>query len=634
MTDFMPFVIAGIASGALYGLAATGLVLTYKSSGIFNLAHGGVAAAGAYFFHELRTVRGLPWPVALALTLVVFAPAIGLLIELLARGLRDADTATRIVATVGLLLAIQGVTELRYGAVPLPFEPFLSTSTFRVAGTYIGYDQLGAVVISGCCVGALLVFFRRTRLGLQMRAVVDNPELLGFTGQSPAVVRRWAWAIGCSFAALSGILLAATVGLNATFLTLLVVQAFGAAAVGRFQHIGITYAAALGIGVAGEVIKKYVPGTPSLAGLPPSLPFLVLFGVLVLSPAGRFRHQERRRIAPQARSIPPTVIWLGGLAAAGVIAGLPNLVGTRLPVYTNAAIYVVLFVSLALLVQLSGQVSLCQLSFAAVGATTFSRLTVDAGIPWLPALVLAGLVVVPVGAFLAIPAIRLASLYLGLATFGFAILLEQFVFGTFLMFGAGSERRGARPDVLGMSSDRGYFYLCAAIAVSTIILALVIARTRLGRLLRGLADSPVALATHGANISITRVLVFCVSSFLAAVAGALLLGLTGTVSASGTTFGFFQSLMLLAVLSVAGRSLAIAPVMAAWLFAVAPTYSTNPDIGAYQVLGFGSAALLLAIGRPALAAYVHRAGPAAAWRTATSPVNDRRALLSDHPAPA
>ncbi|MDQ2649092.1 MAG: ABC transporter permease [Actinomycetota bacterium] len=623
MSDFYPFLVAGVVSGCLYGLAATGLVLTFKTSGIFNFAHGAVAALCAYCFHELRTVRGWPWPVALVLTVIVFAPLVGLGIELVARRLAVLDTTARIVATIGLLLAFQGLTQRLYGATPILALPFVSTDTFSVGGINVGYDQLTTIVISVVCVGALLLFFRRTRLGLEMRAVVDNTELLGLTGSSPVAVRRWAWAIGCAFAALSGVFLAPTVGLDATFLTLLVVQAFGAAAIGRFQNIGVTYLAAIGIGLVAELTKKYVPDFPSLAGVPSSLPFIVLFVVLVLSPAGRFRTREPRPRPYRPVVLPRSAQLTAAVGALVVLGFVPDLVGAKLTVYSNGAIFVILFVSLALLTRLSGQVSLCQMSFAAVGATTFSRLTVDFGLPWLPACIIAGLVVVPIGALLAIPAIRLSPLFLGLATFGFAILLERFVFSTFLMFGALGDRTGARPDVFGFAGERGFFYLCAGMAVVSVALAVVVGRSRLGRLLRGLADSPVGLVTHGADVNITRVIVFCISSFLAGVAGVLLLCLTGTARAGGTTFGFFQSLFLLAVLAISGRSIVVAPVIAALLLAVAPAYSTDPNLGAYQALLFGTAAVVAAVGGPAFGDYVRRAGPAARWRLRASPVTDR-----------
>ena len=629
MSAYLPFLVAGVTAGALYGLIATGLVLTYKTSGILNLGHGAVGAACAFVFYELRAVQGWPWPIAFAVATLAFAPILGCGLEVVGRHLAAADTANQIVATVGFLVLVQGVVAWHYGAAPLSLDPIFSDGTFALGSVRVGYDQLSTVAISVACVGALLAFFRWTTLGLQMRAVVDNEQLLDLTGTSPARTRRAAWVIGCVFSGVSGILLATFVGLDITILTLLVLQAFGAASVGRFENLGVTYLAAVGIGVAGELVKKEIPDVPVLSGLPPSLPFLVLFAVLVLSPVrSRIAADRTHRRATRRRVAPRTSLALAAIAAILVVLA-PELVETRLSVYTNAAIYVMLFVSLAMLVRVSGQVSLCQMSFAAVGAATFSHLQ-EAGLPWGPAFVAAGLVAVPLGAFLSIPAIRLSGLYLGLATFGFAILLEQLVFRTFLLFGDFGVRTATRPGVLGLEGDTGFFYLCAGLAAVSLAAGVLVARSRLGRLLRGMADSPIALSTHGADVNVTRVLVFCLAAFIAGLAGALLIALTGTASASGTTFGFFQSLFLLVVLAICGRSLVVAPVLAAVLLAVLPSYSTNPDFSSLQQVAFGAVAIVVAAFGPAIDRALRRGAATSMWRRASSPVSHRR---GERPAP-
>ena len=125
--DLLPFVISGIVAGALYGLAATGLVLTYRTSGVFNFSHGAIGAGAAYLFYELRDLVGVPAWVALILTVGIAAPGLGLLLSLLAARLASVSTAQRVVATVGVLLLIQGAVQLRYGIAPMSFETFLPT---------------------------------------------------------------------------------------------------------------------------------------------------------------------------------------------------------------------------------------------------------------------------------------------------------------------------------------------------------------------------------------------------------------------------------------------------------------------------------------------------------------------------
>src|SRR3954465_7731217 len=115
MSDYVPFLIFGIALGSVYGLAAMGLVLTYKASGLFNIAQGAISAAGAYTFYELRNDGGLPWPVAALIVLLSFGLVVGLALERMSAALRDVPTAQKVVATIGLLVAVQSLLILRYG---------------------------------------------------------------------------------------------------------------------------------------------------------------------------------------------------------------------------------------------------------------------------------------------------------------------------------------------------------------------------------------------------------------------------------------------------------------------------------------------------------------------------------------
>ncbi|HET7722498.1 MAG TPA: hypothetical protein VFK43_21210, partial [Acidimicrobiales bacterium] len=356
----------------------------------------------------------------------------------------------------------------------------------------------------------LYAFFKFSKTGVAMRGVVDDPDLLDLAGTSPARVRTQAWIIGNCFAALSGILLAPQTGLDSILLTLLVVQAFGAAAVGRFTSLPLTYAGGLVIGVGGALATKYVVDVPTLAGFPPSLPFMVLFLVLLLTPKGRFVEAGRRRLVQERASLPPRLVWAGRVVTVAGLLLAPQVVGTRLPVYSNAVIFVLVFLSLRLLVSTSGQVSLCQAAFAAIGAAAFSHFADGAGLPWLAALLAAGLAAVPVGALVAVPAIRLSGLYLALATFGFGILVERMLFGTGLMFGGKGSRAAPRPgDLFGLSlnSDKGFYYVALAVVLVISVGMFWLNRSRLGRLCQAMADSPTALAMHGANVRVTRVLV-------------------------------------------------------------------------------------------------------------------------------
>ena len=633
MSTLLPFIVVGATTGSVYGLAAMGLVLSYKTSGIFNFAHGAIATVAACVFYELHVLHGWPWPIAAVATVLVVGPVLGTALERLAFVLAAASSSMKIVATVGLLISIQALAVIRYGSVTRQLAQFLPTGAVHFAGVNVGVDQLIAAGISVAALVALTTFFRVSRLGLAMHAVVDDPDLLGLTGTAPARVRRTAWAIGSSFAAVSGILLAPTFGLDALLLTLLIVQAFGAAAIGGFSSLPLTFAGGIIVGIAASVATKYVATTPALGGIPPSVPFIVLFVVLLVSPKGRLPElggQLRRRVV-ERRVAPPRQRAIGLAVLAVALLLVPHVVGTRLPIYTTGLVFVVLFLSLGLLVRTSNQVSLCQLGFAAVGGAAFSHLAHSVGLPWPIALVGAGLVTIPVGALIALPAIRLSGLYLALATLGFGILLERMAYASMFLFGRKGLRPAPRPSFA--SGDTAYYYVVLAAVLCAFAVVIAVERGRLGQLLRAMGDSPVALAAHGTNVNVTRLLVFCISAFLAGIGGALLGPLSGTVTAS--SFNSFQSLILLAVLAIMAAyspGPITAAVAASASFVVLPAYFRSPTFSTWLQVVFGASAVLAAMaetGRLGRGDLTARLAARAERRRAASPVRARaRAVTS------
>jgi ABC-type branched-subunit amino acid transport system ATPase component/branched-subunit amino acid ABC-type transport system permease component len=597
LNALLPFVILGITAGSVYGLTGTGLVLTYKTSGIFNFAQGAVATTGAYVFYILHDdVLHLPAVPTALICVFVVGPVLGLGLEAMARRLADASATMKVVATIGLVLVVQGFFSATFGTLARTFPAWLPQRAFDIGGVFIGEDQMIITGIALAATVALFWFFRRTRLGLAMRGVVDNPELLDLGGTSPAAVRRWAWIIGSSFATLAGILLAPSLDLDATVLTLLIVQAFGAAAIGRFSSLPLTYAGGLVVGIIASVATKYVvTGSAALAGLPASIPFIVLFCVLIFTPRSKLADRRVSRPRPVPSYAAPARVQLAGAAVVGVVLlAVPHLVNAgQLPYWSDGLTQVIGFLSLGLLVRTSGQVSLCQAAFAAIGATTMGHLTAGFGLPWGVALLIAGLAAVPVGAFIAIPAIRLPGVFLALATFGFGVTMEQMGYPLWIMFGSSSLGQAVnRPSFA--QGDIAYYYLMLAFVVAASLLVVWLVRSRLGRLLRGMADSPVALATHGTSVLVTRVLVFCVAAFLAGLSGALFGGVVHTVTSSD--FASFSSLTLLALLvMMPGREPWYA-LGAGFALVVIPSWiSTGATVGDWLNVLFGAAAVQVAL---------------------------------------
>ncbi|WP_439030561.1 ABC transporter permease subunit [Gordonia terrae] len=595
MDVLLPFVVAGIATGAVLGIAGTGLVLTYKTSGIFNIGHGAVAAAAAYSFYFLNVDQEWPWWAAFIGAVGVLGPLFGVLLGVMSRALAEQRPAMKIVATVGLVLLVQGIATAYYGYDPLSLPQYIPDGTkfVEVGGVNITYAQLVVTAVSLIAVAGLYVLFKFTHTGLAMRAVVNDPELVELHGTNSRRVQQLAWIIGSTFAALSGVLIAPFTGIEAVAMTFLVVQAFGAAAVGAFSSIPLTYVGALVIGVAASISTKFVVDHPVLNGLSSSLPFFFLLVALLVIP-------KKKLEAPPRAEKPPVVPWKGpdrlrygvGVVVVAMLALVPLLVGANLSYFTIGLTQAIMLLSLGLLVRTAGLVSLCQAAFGAIGAAAFAQFMSELHLPWLVSVLLGALVVVPVAALLALPAIRLSGLFLALATLGFGLMVEQLLYPrSFFFTQTGVGREMPRPA--GLEGDTGYYYVVLAFFVITAIAMMVIHQLRIGRTLQGLSGAPLAVRTLGLNVNMLRIIVFCIAGYFAGISG-ILYGSTVHFAILGDdNYTAYYSLVLIATLM-------IMPFREPWYAVVAlvasvvPAYLHIDNIASYLNIVFGVAAILVA----------------------------------------
>jgi len=603
MHNYLPFVAIGLASGAIYGLFATGLVLTYKTSGIFNFAQGAIATVAAYMFYFLHVDHGMAWLPAVVIAVGVLGPVIGTAMEPFAARLSIQPTALKIAGPIGVVLFVEALATIKYGSQTLRVAPFIphAKDTFRLFGVVISYDKVIVAAVSLVAVVALSVLFRFTRLGIALRAVVDDPRLVSMQATNPAGIRRIAWIIGSTFAALSGVLYTSFIGVDSVALTFLVVQAVGAAAIGYFDSLPLTFAGALFLGVAAALSEKYVLNVTWLSGLPDALPFVVLFAVLLLTPRGKLVSPSTESARPALPYRAPTRVRL---AAAFIVLIplllMPEIVGTRLPYFTTGLCTALMLLSLGLLVRTSGQVSLCHAAFAAVGAVAFSQLRVEHGVAWVPALLLAGLIAVPVGAIVAVPAIRLSGLFLALATLAFGFLVQKLIYNESWMFTNLAQGRVMPLPSAADTTQRFYYVVLAAVVIASVMVALI-ERARLGRMLRGMSGSPRAVMAMGLSTNVTKLIVFCIAAYLAAIAGALLGVTRGFAVADDSFYQPFFSLVLVAMLAVAPFGepwYALVPAASA----VIPGYLSGSHTTDWLTALFGVGAVLIAMkgGQPAM----------------------------------
>ena len=254
------FLVTGITLGSIYAISAAGLVVTYSTTGVFNFAQGSTGMFLTYIYWELTNQLGVPTLVALLLVVLVFAPLLGAAIDLvIMRRLRDAPMASQLVVTIGLMLFFIGVTtQLWNPNTTREIGTFFGTNGFHIAQTFVPWYRVVTVVTGLGLALALRLLLRHTRLGVAMRAVVDNRELAAHNGARPWVLSMSAWAIGTSMAALAGIFFSEELSsLVPNALTLLIVDCFAAAIIGRLRSLPMTYLGGMIIGFAIAVRAEF-----------------------------------------------------------------------------------------------------------------------------------------------------------------------------------------------------------------------------------------------------------------------------------------------------------------------------------------------------------------------------------------
>jgi branched-chain amino acid transport system permease protein len=559
VSNFLQYTIFGVMFGAGYAIAATGLVVTYTTSGVFNFAQGAVGMIAAFSYWGLVTVDHMNILLALVIIVGVGAALSGALVERgLMRRLHGASSERPVMVTLGLLVILTGFATVTWSASTQRLVGNMVNGQFRLVGINIQYQEVLIIGVAAAVAVALRFLFYSTRTGVALRAVVDDPDLLAMSGVSPNRMSQYGWILGFGMAALAGVLLAPTqtTGLSIEAMTLLVVNGYAAAIVGRLKNIPVTFAAAIGIGLAENYVLNYVmPHLPQslVPDITIALPMIFLFIALVTLPSVRLRAVGRLttvrapRVATGRESLLAGVGFFVVAVVVAAVFGNTQVNGTTVLDLGGVVMALGLVgLSLVLVTGYAGQISLCQFSFMGIGAFVMGKI---AGGGSVLGLLLATVICAAVGALIALPTIRLRDLYLALATFAFADAMANGVFTDTHIYGSGglSIGRIVIPGV-NFGSDRAEFLLVTAFFVLGAWLVLGIRRSLFGRRLVALNDSQAAYATVGLNIGVTKVTVFAIAAGMAGLAGALY----GTVQqVVGTSdFDIFPSIIFVLFVTV------------------------------------------------------------------------------------
>ena len=534
-SSILGFLITGVALGSIYGVAAQGLVVTYATSGVFNFAQGAIGMFLAFVYWEFRVDIGLPTIVGILLTVLVAAPLMGVLIERgIMRFLTDSPIVAQLVVTIGLMLGLMGLAASVWNpnsSTQRVIPTFFGTSGFNIGSTFMPYYRV-VTIATGIAIGLLLRFLLyHTRLGITMRAVVDNRDLTVLNGARPASATMTAWALGSSMAALAGIFLAEELSaLDPSTLTLFIVDAFAAAIIARLRSLPMAYVGGLIIGLTLSFQENFLSWTGRWTSAPQAIPAALLFIAVLFIKDARIKGRSKPR--QTADRIPSTRNALLGFGVLIVIALICAATLSRPNLREVILIVLTAFVMLSL-VPLTGwanQISLAQITLVGCGAFAMVEWGFNGNVL---SLLIAAAFAVPIGLIMAGPAIRLQGIYLALATMAFARLAEFLFFDQPKVFGNGN-RQVPTLSVFGLQVENPFHFLGISFAqdaglliFATILFSIVgmiviaVQRRSFGRRLVALRDSPDAASMLGMSLTLTKLGVFMFSAAIAGLAGGL-----------------------------------------------------------------------------------------------------------------
>jgi branched-chain amino acid transport system permease protein len=556
MRDILLFALLGLGSGALIAGIALAIVLTYRGSGIINLATGGVAMLAGYSFWSLRTGEyGTEFDTAPALA-ITFAVtlAVGVLIELVAfRPLRNAAPLAKLVSSLGVLLVAQASMLLAFGTTQKPQPSILPSDTVTVFDVNVPVDRF---ILAGTVIGiavALFVLYRFTRFGLATRAASENELSALLAGLSANELSMVNTLLASVVAGTVGVLAASVTQLDATSLPLQVVPALAAALLARLTSFAIACGAGLGIGIVNSLIdyvstKSWFPtdhGVP-LPGVKELVAFLIIITAMFLRGAalpgrGELIEQRLPEVPKPQRLATPAIAMTVVCAVALVV--LPFDFRQAL---INSLIGTVMALSLVVITGFVGQISVVQLTLAGVAGFTVSHLAVDAGIGFPLAPVLGAGAAVLLGLLTAVSALRVRGVSLAVVTLGAAVAIGQFGFLNQTWGGGASGSPVPEPHLLGLdlgpqSAFRGldgslpspvFGWLVLAVTVGVCLLVAAVRRGNLGQRMLAVRSNERAAAAAAVDVRNVKLMAFGISAFIAGVAGTLYAYNFGSVSAS------------------------------------------------------------------------------------------------------
>ena len=287
MAAFAAYTIIGLSLGGIFSLAALGIVLIYRTTGVLNFAHGAMGMFSTFVAWQVFYGLSQPgWPewlstVVSVVAALVFAALLGLCLELgVFRWVRTRPPVTKAVITVGVLLALQSMASLiwKNNQYHLPIYIAPQQWTLSVADVPVGANNIVIIVTALGLAFGLAAFLRYTSLGREMRAVSDSPTSASLWGVPVGRVAAVSWMLGSVIAAVAGILITPFINFDTTSLTLLILDALAAALIGGMVSLPLTVLGGFVLGL----LETYPTIWIQSLGFPRLVALVVILVVLIV----------------------------------------------------------------------------------------------------------------------------------------------------------------------------------------------------------------------------------------------------------------------------------------------------------------------------------------------------------------
>jgi len=293
MSFFAETLIGGLLAGVMYALVAIGFVLIYKASGVFNFAQGAMVLCAALTFVTLRE-HAVPFWFAVGIALLVMVGLAIAIERVVLRPLVNRSPLTLFMATLGLSFVIEGLSQFFMGASVHELDLGIVDIPIQLGPILVSQLDLAAAGAAGVLVLALSLLFSRTRIGISLRAIADDPQAALSIGIRLPSLWRIVWGVAGVVSIVAGLLWGARQGVQFA-LTLVVLKALPVLIVGGFTSIGGAIAGGLIIGASESLAEIYL--SPLLGGSVSNwFAYAVALLFLLIRPAGLFGEKAIERV--------------------------------------------------------------------------------------------------------------------------------------------------------------------------------------------------------------------------------------------------------------------------------------------------------------------------------------------------